>query len=137
MRNGNNTNISDGTFNAKSNPDLTCIYVDDTDWSYKNWKDKDAASHFVADEAACNALAVENHEIDGLKILSNPTSENINLSIEKEANFMLVDLNGKILEKGKLSIGKNVINVSKVAKGLYFLKITDAKNSSIKKIIVH
>ncbi|SDR65706.1 Por secretion system C-terminal sorting domain-containing protein [Polaribacter sp. KT25b] len=136
MRNGNNTNISDGTFNAKSNPDLTCIYVDDTDWSYKNWKNKDAASHFVADETACNALSVENHKINGLKILSNPIINNIKLSTTEKLNFVLTDINGKTLKSGKLTIGNNTINVSKMAKGICFLRVTSTRNSSVKKIII-
>jgi hypothetical protein len=136
MRNGNNTNISDGTFNAKSNPDLTCIYVDDTDWSYKNCKNKDAASHFVADETACNALAVENHKINGFKILSNPIINNIKLSTTEKLNFVLTDINGKTLKSGKLTIGNNTINVSKMAKGICFLRVTSTRNSSVKKIII-
>ena len=54
VRNGNNTNIT--TFNATTNPDLTCIFVDDISYSTTNWTDIDPASTFVENEAECDAI---------------------------------------------------------------------------------
>ncbi|MGJ8745611.1 T9SS type A sorting domain-containing protein [Polaribacter sp.] len=136
LRNGNNTKISNGTFNTINNPNLSCIYVDNVAWSATNWTNIDDTSHFVADEAECTTLSVANYEFNGLKIISNPTSEYIKLSIEEEANFVLIDLNGKILRKGKLTVGNNAIPVSSISKGLCLLKITNTRNSSFKKIII-
>ncbi|MFD1614780.1 T9SS type A sorting domain-containing protein [Gelatiniphilus marinus] len=50
VRNGNNTVIID--FNATSNPNLTCISVDDVAYSEANWTNIDAQTNFSPD---CNA----------------------------------------------------------------------------------
>jgi Leucine-rich repeat (LRR) protein len=137
MRSGNNTHLSNnGSFYTINNPNLTCIFVDDVAWSTTNWTNIDAITNFVADEAACTSLAAANYGFKGFKILSNPAKDNINLSIEEEANFVLIDLNGKILKKGKLAIGNNAIKISNIAKGLCFLRITNNRFSSVKKIII-
>ena len=134
VKNGNNINFTE--FTAINNSNLTCIFVDDVTWSTANWTNIDATSNFVADEAACRSLAVGDFQFKGFKILSNPVTENINLSIEEEANFILVDINGKILKKGKLTIGGNTIKVSNVAKGLCFLKVTNTNKNNVVKIII-
>lgn len=134
VKNGNNINFTE--FTAINNSKLTCIFVDDVTWSRANWTNIDATSNFVADEAACRSLAVADYDFKGFKILSNPVTEYIKLSIEEEANYDLIDLNGKVLKKGKLSIGYNSIKVSNMAKGLCFLRITNKRNSSVNKIII-
>jgi len=145
FRNGENSQIEssydyrtgyDYSFDATNNPNLTCIFVDDAAFSTSDWKKVDATSNFVADEAACSSLAVDDYNFKGFKILSNPVIENINLSIDEEADYTLIDLNGKMLKKGKLSIGYNSIKVSSMAKGICFLRITNKRNSSVKKIII-
>ena len=39
LANGNNTNIMQESFAATNNPNLTCIEVDDAEWSLSNWTD--------------------------------------------------------------------------------------------------
>ena len=39
LANGNNTNIMQESFAATNNPNLTCIEVDDEEWSISNWTD--------------------------------------------------------------------------------------------------
>jgi hypothetical protein len=145
FRNGENGQISssydfntgdDYSFDATNNPNLTCIFVDDATFSTSNWKKVDATTHFVLNEAACTSLNTANYDFYGFKILSNPVTDNINLSIRKEANFVLIDINGKILKRGKLTIGDNAIKVSNIAKGLCFLRISNIRNSIVKKIII-
>ncbi|WP_298510831.1 hypothetical protein [uncultured Kordia sp.] len=48
LRNGNNTNIT--SFTATSNPNLTCIQVDDAAYSTTNWTDIDAQTNFTETE---------------------------------------------------------------------------------------
>jgi hypothetical protein len=54
IQNGANTNIS--TFDAYSNPNLTCIRVDDAAYSTTNWTNIDAASTFS--DTYCNYTAI-------------------------------------------------------------------------------
>jgi hypothetical protein len=52
VKNGNNTNIN--TFFTTSNPNLTCIEVDDDVWSTTNWTNIDGTSNFSTDCAPPN-----------------------------------------------------------------------------------
>jgi len=45
MTNGNNTGIT--VFNAENNPNLTCIYVDNPDYSTANWTNIDSTANFI------------------------------------------------------------------------------------------
>ena len=51
LANGNNTNFLQGYFVATNNPDLTCIEVDDVNYSTANWTDIDSQTSFSVD---CN-----------------------------------------------------------------------------------
>jgi hypothetical protein len=46
LKNGNNTIISNSNFEARNNPDLTCIQVDDAAYSSANWTNKDAGASY-------------------------------------------------------------------------------------------
>jgi hypothetical protein len=135
VRNGNNINFTE--FTSINNPNLTCIYADNVAWSTTNWTNIDANSNFVEDEAACTSLAINNFDFKGFKILSNPVTDYINLSIEEEANYTLIDLNGKMVKKGELSIGYNAIKISKYSNGIYFLRINNSRKSTTEKILIH
>ena len=54
LRNGTNANIT--SFNATSNPNLTCIYVDDKTQSYLSGWEKDETADFVNNESECSTL---------------------------------------------------------------------------------
>ncbi|MBN2017273.1 MAG: LruC domain-containing protein [Candidatus Cloacimonetes bacterium] len=47
VKNGNNTNFTE--FDASNNPNLTCIQVDDADWSTANWPYKDPTASYSED----------------------------------------------------------------------------------------
>ena len=46
VKNGNNSNINNQGFNASRNPNLTCIEVDDVNYSSTTWFSKDANSSY-------------------------------------------------------------------------------------------
>ena len=46
VKNGNNTNINNSSFRISSNPNLTCIQVDDSTWSTTNWTNIDDTASF-------------------------------------------------------------------------------------------
>jgi len=54
VKNGNNTNIVNSQFKAMSNPNLTCILVDDAAYSTTNWTNIDASASF--NETACTQM---------------------------------------------------------------------------------
>ncbi|MDC1312946.1 hypothetical protein N8X76_02960, partial [Flavobacteriaceae bacterium] len=72
VRNGNNEAFF--KFFAGENPNLTCIFVDDTDYSNANWTNIDPASTFVENEAECEALSIGDNTLElDVFIYPNPT----------------------------------------------------------------
>ncbi|AOW21103.1 T9SS type B sorting domain-containing protein [Urechidicola croceus] len=55
IRNGNNSNMGT-SFITSNNPDLTCIYVDDSEYSSTNWLNIDSTTTFVESEEECSLL---------------------------------------------------------------------------------
>ncbi|MGZ0015944.1 T9SS type A sorting domain-containing protein [Yeosuana sp. AK3] len=47
IKNGNNTAINSNDFNVSNNPNLTCIQVDDINYSNTNWIQKDATASYA------------------------------------------------------------------------------------------
>ena len=54
VRNGNNQNISTANFIATNNPNLTCISVDNTQYSTTNWTNINSQTTFAVDCSATN-----------------------------------------------------------------------------------
>jgi len=52
IKNGNNNNIDD--FSTVNNPNLSCIFVDNINYSLTNWTNIDSASNFVTNDIECN-----------------------------------------------------------------------------------
>lgn len=52
VKNGNNSGIS--IFNISDNPNLTCVEVDDVDFSNSNWTQKEATTNYSLDCAPAN-----------------------------------------------------------------------------------
>lgn len=56
LRNGFSTNLSN--FNAKNNPYLTCIFVEDANYFNENWLEKkDKTAHFVETDEECEIIS--------------------------------------------------------------------------------
>lgn len=98
----------------------------------------------IEDETANGQNEYEANE-SRVKVWPNPTSEMVNLSFyvqnEMEINISLTNLNGQTIEtfvKKKIEKGiyNGNIDLSKLASGIYILKITRATHSEFHKIIV-
>jgi hypothetical protein len=133
LRTGFNVNIY--SFGAQNNPNLTCIYVDDTQYSQANWTDIDSNSTFVETEAECNALAIgDNILSDDLFVYPNPVNDSLNISMDnnKIKKVLVYNLFGKKI----LETNKNKIDFSTKPEGVYFVKlIAKTGKTAIKKII--
>lgn len=70
-----------------------------------------------------------------LAVYPNPIHNELIVSIKNEATFNLINTKGQILIKGELEIGENLLNVSSLAEGLYFIEIKRQNETVIKKII--
>ena len=105
VRNGNNYSLND--FRAEENSDLSCIYVDDADYSNANWTDIDPNSTFVENEAECEALGESYCKEMNVTRLLDSDNEVVTFEISTdEWHYLAVtksdDLTGKIYLDGNL-----------------------------------
>lgn len=75
-----------------------------------------------------------------MNLQPNPATSNVQLSIsgvEGMVNFSLIDMSGRVITSSKINAA-NVqnINVSNLAKGAYFVRITNNNMSKVEKLIV-
>jgi len=118
VRNGNNQNLL--TFNVTSNPNLTCINVDDVNYSTNNWTNIDAQHYFSTNCSSPNSVQEIPHSI---YLYPNPTNENVTISIENfNGNIQteVYDLIGNKLQ----TTNKTTISLRDYSKGIYILKVT-------------
>ncbi|GAA3617642.1 T9SS type A sorting domain-containing protein [Flavivirga amylovorans] len=117
-----------------------------------------AASELVLRIVARNNNSSEDYEIDNIEVVAgstlsnksnklseinlypNPVTDNmlyINSVLSREIlDVDLYDVTGKNVLSAKLSNSVNVLNINDLNKGVYMVKLTQAKNTIIKKIVV-
>lgn len=119
VANGNNSNFT--MFIAYSNPNLTCIQVDDAAWSAANWTNIDATASFSTDcnyNIGINELNTES----ALMVYPNPTNSMIMVDFNQSIDEMnLLDITGKIIMNVENTTNK--IDLSALKNGVYFLQI--------------
>lgn len=105
---------------------------------------EDEEAELLCSKVKKTNFKVNNLAIDKFNIFPNPNDGQFNLSfdLESDANAMLriFDLNGKVVYKERLkNLNGNynkALDLSKNEKGVYFLNITQGKNSYNKKFII-
>lgn len=144
LKNGKNTNII--LFDARFNPDLECIQVDDSAYSTANWTNIDPTSNFRRN---CRYVAtygnrLQQELIDSesdslsnleLSIFPNPVKDVILISLETDVNYTIHNSNGQLLLEGELIHGERSLNVSQLQGGIYVLNIIKDGISVHKKFI--
>ena len=132
IRNENNASIT--YFIATNNPNLSCIFVDNADYSSTNWTTIDPAATFVEDEAACSALSVGDHAFElGLSVYPNPTSDIVYIDGNyTQLKVVVYDILGKQLMNKSIT---NSIDISQLEKGVYILQLSDGAKLTTQRII--
>ena len=135
MRNGNNPNVT--FFNSDFNNGLTCIFVDDTaEPNLATWS-IDGNSTFVADQAECNTLTVEDVNQNVFNMYPNPVMNTVFVNANTQnAQISIFDITGKVVLTKSLNLGENTINVSQLASGVYLARFVAEGNVQTKKLIV-
>jgi len=132
VKNGHNTIITH--FAAQSNPNLTCIEVDDAAWSTTNWTSIDATASFSED---CNLSAEEYDLQNAFNVYPNPAKDVINITNDSEepiTSMQLFNILGESIYNSDKFQSK--INIAKLKDGMYLLKIVTKTGSITKKIII-
>lgn len=137
VRNGNNENFT--VFNAKDNPDLTCIFVDNAEYSETNWTDVDPASTFVETQAQCDALGFNEVFLKEINIFPNPAQNVLNIELPdlyfEELYLAIKDVAGKTIAIHQLKTDFT-LDVSQLPSGIYFLNIYNNQNKRLTKKLV-
>ena len=98
----------------------------------------DAETNFVVDAAACSAiLGTQKFGQIDFEVNPNVIKNRVHVSIAENANYKLININGKVLREGSLSQGENNIVIKNTSSGIYFLRVTTKKGAiSSKKLII-
>ncbi len=125
VRNGNNANFT--AFDATNNPDLTCIFVDDSTAAYlSNWN-IDSTSHFVANQTECDNVGIDDEVLKSmLKVYPNPVSDQLIVQSEtyKDVEVRVYSLIGQELVRQKSNNGNIIVNLKLLPAATYVVKIT-------------
>ena len=132
VRNGNNTNFS--LFSATNNPNLTCIFVDDADYSNANWTDIDPNSTFVENEAECEALSIGENALE-LDVFVYPNPTDNYLFVEGNKNPISISIYNLLGAEVISKSNTDKINVSELSKGVYIIRISDGIGQTNRKFI--
>tara|TARA_R110002033_G_scaffold1389_1_gene12260 strand:- start:8784 stop:11156 length:2373 start_codon:yes stop_codon:yes gene_type:complete len=127
LANGNNAALT--SFIATSNAALSCIKIDAGFTPPSNWQ-KDATASYSDD---CAALSVDDFTVQNISIYPNPVNNTLNIQLEDTLEKVEVYsiLGAKVIEHKNSSI-----NVSKLASGLYLLKVyTEEGKVGVKRFI--
>jgi Leucine-rich repeat (LRR) protein len=132
VRNGNNEAFF--KFFAGENPNLTCIYVDDADYSNANWPNIDPNSTFVNNEAECEALSIGENALE-LDVFVYPNPTDNYLFVEGNKNPISISIYNLLGAEVIAKSATDKINVSELSKGVYIIRISDGVNQANKRFI--
>jgi hypothetical protein len=95
---------------------------------------------------AGNVTGIKNEQnlINSIAVYPNPGSENITINLDlknpSQTTIELIDIQGKVILAKKLGMIqgeiKQVLDVSALVKGSYYIKVTNENGTEIKKIII-
>lgn len=93
---------------------------------------------FLDDVVVSTALSVNEFEKSGLQMYPNPVLDFITLQNPENIkinNYSVLDMNGRVLLSKPYSVSNEVIDLSSLSKGIYFIQLDSEKGTLSKKII--
>jgi len=129
IANQNNSNLI--TFQARLNPNLDCVKVDDpvAASSYSNWS-IDANTSYSVD---CTLTNIRTDKLDKTEasIYPNPTTDAITIEVDNLVEVNIYNTSGRLIQSETV----NKINLSHLPTGVYTFQIISKNWSSIHKVV--
>jgi hypothetical protein len=136
LKNGNNTLLITSDLSFKNNSTLTCIQVDDVNYSTTNWASaKDAVATYKTN---CSTLGLEDSVFEKVALYPNPTKDEVtitNIALEKITVYNTL---GQLVKSFTFNSNNtnNKISLSGLPQGLYYVYLINKETASVKKVIV-
>lgn len=102
----------------------------------------DFGSNEITEIVIANTASIKDELANNINIYPNPTKNTLNVnlnSISGDYRYSLINTLGQKILNGNLMNTNNILDISTLEKGVYFLKIKDilSDNNMIKKIIIN
>jgi Leucine-rich repeat (LRR) protein len=123
-------------FDATSNPNLSCIQVDDVTYFNTNWTTKkDATASY---NTTCSSLGIQETIFDKISLYPNPTQGELHIDNVLLEKATLYDALGKLLKTTKFAspTASNILNMQAFSKGIYYLFLESEGANAVKMIVV-
>ena len=133
VKNGNNINMD---LYASTNPNLSCIEVDNVAWSNAIWADDiDATASFSLN---CSGAGISGiNESNTLMLYPNPTNGDFTITglelVEIVSSLTLTDMNGKVVKV--LDTKATKFSMGSIKPGVYFLNVISGNKQEVLKIV--
>ena len=133
VKNGNNINMD---LYASTNPNLSCIEVDNVAWSNAIWaNDIDATASFSLN---CSGAGISGiNESNSLMFYPNPTNGDFTITglelVETVSSLTLTDMNGKVVKVLDTKATKFIMG--EIKPGVYFLNVISGNKQEVLKIV--
>jgi hypothetical protein len=129
VQNGNNVNVLPNFFRTTSNPNLTCIQVDDPVYSSNNWTYIDSISSFSSN--CLTGLQSIPEQLEELNVFPNPTTQDLHVDLGISIENVSVEVKnmmGQILFLKTYKETQYIDLEFEYAQGLYLLSIYTKEN---------
>ena len=71
------------------------------------------------------------------KVYPNPAKNTFTIHSKVNSHYTITNMLGKIVKKGKITIGSNRVDIQNISKGIYLIKMTYENKSITKKIVLN
>ncbi len=90
---------------------------------------------YVAALSSTNVSISENINENFISIYPNPVTENITIEAPQKATIEILNIAGQTILQRQLQQGKTDIDISRLAKGVYFLRLCSNDKTAVSKIV--
>lgn len=136
VQNGTSTQIHGFNFDASNNPNLTCIQVDDVNYSMTTWTNVDSTASFSTNCTITGLKGATN--LPTMAVFPNPTQEELSVQLDQlysQIDLEIINPLGQIIQKEQFKNCQTIKTHIVGRSGLYWLHLRAADKTTSLKII--